>query len=117
MAWGLPSYRMGAEQDKRTLDRAIDGLERELPDRLCRVLHWLRDPRARPVRIPLGLLLIVCSFFWFLPVVGIENLPMGLVLIAYDVPFLRGPVGRSLLWCEQRWLALKKRLRARRRRR
>jgi hypothetical protein len=40
-------------------------------------------------------------------VLGIEFLPLGLLLIADDVPFLRKPVGRAMLWLEREWLALK----------
>jgi hypothetical protein len=50
---------------------------------------------------------MVSSLFWFLPVLGIEFLPLGLLLIADDVPFLRKPVGRAMLWLEQKWLTLK----------
>jgi hypothetical protein len=50
---------------------------------------------------------MVSSLLWFLPVLGIEFLPLGLLLIAEDVPFLRKPVGRAMLWLEQKWLTLK----------
>lgn len=61
-----------------------------------RLLHWLHGPRARPVRIPLGILLIIASFFWFLPVIGIELFPIGLLLLAHDVPALRRPAGNLM---------------------
>lgn len=44
----------------------------------------------------------------FLPVIGIELLPLGLLLIAEDVPFLRGPAARLMLWLEDRWRALRR---------
>jgi hypothetical protein len=69
----------------------------------------------RGLRLPLGLLFIAASSLWFLPVVGIELLPLGLLLIAIDVPFLQGPVGRATLWLEHRWLRLKARWKSRRR--
>jgi hypothetical protein len=97
------------DDGQKTLDRAYDGLEREVPDRVARVIRCLRDPKARWIRIPLGVLLIVASMFWFLPVVGIEFLPLGLLLIAQDVPFLRRPVGRFMIWLEQKWVALRRR--------
>jgi hypothetical protein len=79
------------------LHEAFMRLEKMLPRRLGRTLHWLHDPDSRLVRIPLGVLFIVASFFWFLPVLGIELLPIGLLLIAQDVPFLRRPVGKLML--------------------
>ena len=60
------------------------------------------------------LICIVASFFWFLPVIGVEFLPIGLLLIAQDVPFLRRPVARLMLWLEERWRALRRRFRRRR---
>lgn len=95
-------------RDKEVLDRAFDELEREVPDRVTKAIRWLRDPGARWARIPLGILCIVASFFWFLPVIGIELLPIGLLLIALDVPFLRRPVGYLILWLEERWIALRR---------
>jgi len=102
---------MSAE-GKGELDRAFDGLEQEAPDWLSRAMHWLRAPESRKVRIPLGVLFIAGGLLWFLPVVGIELLPIGLLLVAQDVPFLQKPVARAILWLEERWRAHKRRRRA-----
>lgn len=91
------------------LDAAYEELEKEVPDPVSRALRWIRSSNARWVRIPLGLLFVVAGFLWFLPVVGIEMLPIGLLLLAQDIPFLRKPVGRGLLWLEERWRALRRR--------
>jgi len=99
---------MPDERGKELLDEAFDELERETPDRVTRIIRWLRTPEARRVRLPLGILCILASFFWFLPVIGLEYLPIGLLLIAVDVPFLRRPVALFILWLEDRWLALKR---------
>lgn len=99
---------MADERGKQVLNQALDELERETPDRITHIIRWLRAPEARRVRLPIGILCVIASFFWFLPVVGIELLPIGLLLIALDVPFLRRPVGVSILWLEERWLALKR---------
>jgi len=85
------------------LDEAFDGLERQAPDRVSRAIHWLRDPRSRLVRIPIGVLLILGSTLWFLPVFGLEMLPLGLLLIAQDIPILKKPVGSMMIWLEQLW--------------
>jgi len=61
-------------------------------------LDWLRSSRSRPVRIPLGILCILAALLWFLPVVGVEFLPLGLLLLAQDVPILRRPAARLTLW-------------------
>ncbi len=98
-----------ADDGRKELDRAFEQLEEEVPDRVARAIRWLRDPGARRIRIPLGVLFILGGLLWFLPVLGIEMLPIGLLLIAQDVPFLRRPVGRALLWLERRWVALRRR--------
>jgi hypothetical protein len=95
------------DEGRRVLDEAYAGLEREVPDRICRAIRWLRDPGSRWIRLPVGVLFILAGVFWFLPIVGIEFLPIGLLLIAEDIPFLRKPIGRFLIWLEQQWLALK----------
>lgn len=90
------------------LEAAFDELEREVPRSVAGAVRWLRRPQARLVRLPLGLLCIVGSFLWFLPVLGLWFLPLGLLLIAQDVQFLRRPVGRMTLYLLDRWKRLRK---------
>jgi hypothetical protein len=80
------------------MDEAYEKLCRLLPAWLQPALRWLHSPRSRPVRIPLGILCIAASFFFWLPVVGLEFFPIGLLLLAHDVPFLRRPAGHLTLW-------------------
>lgn len=93
--------RNGGERPCRgrdQLDEAFYRLGQVIPPRLKPALDWLRSSRSKPVRIPLGILCIIAAFFWFLPVVGLEFLPLGLLLLAQDVPFLRRPAARLTLW-------------------
>jgi hypothetical protein len=46
-----------------------------------------------------AVLSIVGGVFSFLPMLGLWILPLGLLLLAHDVPFLRKPVGRDGLSC------------------
>jgi hypothetical protein len=73
-----------------------------VPDRIARGARWLRQPDSRLVRIPVALLLIVGGVFSFLPVLGLWMLPLGLALIAVDVPAMRPPLARVLRWIEQK---------------
>ncbi len=91
------------ESGEKLLDEAFEGLEQQAPNRITPIIHWLRDPKSRIVRIPIGILLILASFFWFLPVLGLELFPIGLLLIAQDVPVLQRPVGKMMLWLEHKW--------------
>jgi hypothetical protein len=93
------------------LDKAYEEIEEDLPDLVSRALEWLRSPRSRWVRIPLGALCIIGSLFWWLPVLGLELLPIGLLLLAQDVPFLCKPAARFTLWLDAQWRKLKRRWR------
>jgi hypothetical protein len=82
------------------LDTQLDRLERMCPAWLCKIIHLLREPRLRVIRLTAGVLMIIGGLLSFLPILGIELLPIGIVLIAIDVPFLRGPAARMLSWLE-----------------
>ena len=86
------------------LDRHFAWFESKLPPKLARFSRWVRQPSSRLVRIPLGILLIIGGIFSFLPVLGLWMLPLGLMLIAQDIPFLQGPIARLLGWMERKWL-------------
>jgi hypothetical protein len=98
-----------ADRDAERLDRRFDRLERELPDPASGFVRWLREPSFRWVRIPLGILLIIGGFLSILPILGIWMVPLGALLLAQDVPFLRRPVGRAMVWLERQWLKWKRR--------
>jgi hypothetical protein len=104
------------KKGEELLEQAFDELERETPDSVTKAIRWIRNPKSRWVRLPLGILCIVASFFWFLPVIGIEFLPIGLLLVAQDVPFLRRPAARLVLWLEHLWLRVRDGYRRKRRR-
>jgi len=90
-------------------ERGLQLLIRRLPQRLQGVVRWLRQPSARWLRVPSGLLLIVGGVFSILPVLGLWMLPLGLVLLAEDVPPLRRGTDRVLGWIERRrphWMGL-----------
>ncbi|MBW7922503.1 MAG: hypothetical protein H3C51_10425 [Rubellimicrobium sp.] len=60
--------------------------------RLDRFLDWIEDDRTRIYRVPLAVLLILGGLLSFLPVLGLWMLPLGILLLALDLPLLRGPV-------------------------
>jgi hypothetical protein len=101
--------RLARADGQRELDEAFDRLEQELPNWLGRKLRWLRSPKSRWVRIPLAILLILQSAVFFLPFAGLHLLPVGLLLIAQDIPALKRPVARAMLWLLRKWVALRRR--------
>ena len=84
------------------LDEELERFAERLPRPLARAVRWLRRPEAILVRIPVAIVLVLGGFLSFLPILGIWMLPLGLVLIAQDVPFLRPPMARMLAWFDSK---------------
>lgn len=80
----------------------IEQLIRHLPGRMQRMVRWLRRPSSRWARMPAGGLLMIGGCLAILPVLGLWMLPLGMVLLAEDVPMLHRLTGRSLAWLERR---------------
>ena len=59
-------------------------------------MRWVRTPAAIWTRVPIAIALILAGFLGFLPILGFWMVPLGLALIALDVPFLRGPLAAGL---------------------
>ncbi|WP_239478675.1 hypothetical protein [Lichenicola cladoniae] len=96
-----------AETEDDARERRLRRLIGRLPARVGRWIEWLRRPANLVVRIPAGLLLIAGGFLAILPVFGLWMLPLGIVLLAEDIPWLKRATGRSLAWIERRhptWL-------------
>jgi hypothetical protein len=94
--------------DQSELDRQFEQVEQKLPDAMARFVRWLRQPSSRWVRIPAAFLLIMAGFVGFLPILGFWMIPLGLLLVAQDIPFLRGPIARLLAWSVARLDAWKR---------
>ena len=83
-------------------DHRLERLIRRLPQHRQGPVRWLRGPAARRVRLPLGVLFIFGSFLFILPIFGLWMLPVGLLLLAEDIPALRSLRTRILDWTERR---------------
>jgi hypothetical protein len=89
-------------------ERRLRRLLRRLPGRMQAITRRLRKPASRWARIPAGVLLIVGGFLSILPVFGLWMFPLGLMLLADDIPPLRRARDRALAWLERRrphWFA------------
>ena len=60
-------------------------------------MSTLRQDSWFPVRFPLALVLVLGRLLSFLPVLGIWMLPLGLLLLAVDLPILRGPISALII--------------------
>ena len=65
----------------------------------------LHLPGHPVVRIILGCLLILGGFLGFLPVLGFWMVPLGLIVMAKDLPPLQPVLVRCLDWAERKWPA------------
>ena len=90
---------------KAEIDRHFRMLIRKLPARLSRSILWLRKPSSRLFRIPLSVSLILGGLLGFLPLLGFWMIPLGVILIAQDIPALEKPTARALGWLERKWIA------------
>jgi len=79
---------------KPDLDQELDRLQDRLPEGAARVVRTIRSPRVRPYRIPVGVALTLGGVAGFLPILGFWMVPLGLAVLAHDVPVMRRPTAR-----------------------
>lgn len=72
----------------RRFDRQLSRLENRLPS-LAGGVRAITAPGRALIRLPLAVLFILGGFVGFLPIVGFWMLPLGLILLAIDLPRLR----------------------------
>ena len=84
------------------LDEQLLIFEQKLPPFFAGFVEWVRRPTSRWIRLPLGGLLVLFGIFGFLPILGFWMLPLGLLLLARDVPSLEPPLARVFAWMNRR---------------
>ena len=83
-----PQREFGGTQESRPpRQRPIRILGREIP-----------VPQSPVLRIVFGVLLIVFGILGFLPILGFWMIPLGLVMLSYDVPAVRRLRRRVEVW-------------------
>ncbi len=85
----------------RRFHRQFEALSRLIPA-LRGPLGTLRGNRWLLVRLPLAILFIAGGLLSFLPFLGVWMLPLGLLLLAVDLPFLRGPISAAMIRARRR---------------
>jgi hypothetical protein len=48
----------------------------------------VRLPASRILRIPIGVALILAGIFGWLPILGFWMIPLGLLVLSYDIPLV-----------------------------
>lgn len=82
--------------DKPDFHQEMDRLQGHMPDWAGRNLGRLREPKAVWVRVPAGIALAGGGVLSVLPGLGVWMLPIGLALLAHDVPVMRRPLASVL---------------------
>lgn len=84
-------------------DRELDRLEAHLPKWARDTFQYARAPGAVRMRALIAVLLIIGGIVGvFLPILGFWMVPLGLALLAIDLPFLRSPLARLLAFINRR---------------
>ena len=91
------------------LNRYFEMIDRRVPIGVSQFIRWLRMPSSFAIRLVIAILLILGGIFSFLPVLGLWMLPLGLLLIAQDVPLLQEPLVAAFALVEAKceWLKVK----------
>jgi hypothetical protein len=103
-----------ADRDEQRLERQFQRFKRRLPGSISRFMQCLSAPSSRWVRLPVAVVLICGGLFGFLPALGLWMLPLGFLLLAQDLPFLRKPTRQALVCLERCWVKWKIKRRGRR---
>lgn len=83
-------------------DEEARKLQARLPRWAGAALRW--GIESSPfVRWPIAIILVFGGFLGFLPILGFWMAPLGLILIAEDLPFLRPPLARLFAWILRKW--------------
>jgi hypothetical protein len=98
-------YRGMTSSHEQDLDEHLERFERRLPKWAAAFVGWLRQPGSRWIRLPLGIVLILAGIVGFLPILGFWMVPLGLIVMAKDLPPLQPALVRILDWGERKWPA------------
>jgi hypothetical protein len=108
-----PEYKAYRMTTKAELNRYFEMIDRRVPISVSQFIRWLRMPSSFAIRLVIAMLLILGGIFSFFPVLGLWMLPLGLLLIAQDVPPLQKPLVALFAWVEAKWEWLKVKWRSR----
>ena len=92
----------GQKPRKPNLDEELDVLQQRMPKGVARVMRGVRSPSAKPYRIPAGIALTLGGVIGFMPILGFWMVPLGLAVLAQDVPVMRPPLARMIAWINRK---------------
>lgn len=95
------------DRNAARLQRQFAMFSRQIPA-LRRPLALIQTRGWWVLRLPIALLLIAGGILSILPFLGLWMLPVGLMLLAIDLPQLRGPLATTMIRL-RRWYEVKRR--------
>ncbi len=63
----------------------------------------IRLPESRPLRILLGIALIIGGLLGFLPILGFWMIPLGVMVLSLEIPLVRRWRRRFVVWFRRWW--------------
>ncbi len=97
-----PSGLTPRQRARLRLDRQFDAISRQIPI-LRRPLAAIRARGWWIIRLPIALLFIAGGLLSILPFLGLWMLPVGLLLLAVDLPLLRAPLSNGMIRTRRRY--------------
>lgn len=61
-----------------------------------------RMPQSRAARIAIGVALVILGLFGFLPILGFWMIPLGLLVLSYELASVRRWRRRFIVWWQRR---------------
>lgn len=95
---------------ERRFRRQFRAIARSYPPLTGRMAQ-LHQRRFRLIRVPIAIFLIAGGIFSILPIFGLWMLPLGLLLLAVDIPLLRPYVSSAIIRARRFFRRWKLRLR------
>jgi len=74
-----------------------------MPQRKVRILgRTIHLPNSKPLRISIGVVLVLFGTLGFLPVLGFWMIPLGVLVLSHDFAWARRRRRRVAVWWEKR---------------
>ncbi len=87
---------------RRRLDRQLRILALSIPA-LAPLIRVIQGRPAMLIRLPVAFLLLIGGLLGFLPILGFWMLPLGLLILAIDLPALRPVVTAAIIRIRRWW--------------
>jgi hypothetical protein len=93
---------------RQAWDQRLERLLSRMPSWLHSAIQWLRVPSRWWIRGIAALIFILGGALGFLPILGFWMLPLGLALIAEDVPGMKTPLERTSRLLGRTWRRIRR---------